>query len=386
MSQPSLRETTQSSTPCAGLGALLTDIKSRRREFERQQFISQDIVERFREIGVYRALVAKRFGGDEMPPADFCRLIETISTADGSAGWVASFGAGAIYLSTLPVATLEQIYAQTPDRIFAGGIFPPQPATRVEGGFRFSGRWEWVSGCMGADLFGAGIAPRSGDKFELPRMAVMPKEKVRIEKNWDVVGLQGTGSHDLVVEDVTVPEDWTFLRGSKPSLTEPLYRYPTLSLATQVLAVVGLGVARGAIDEVIAMSAGRTSVTGAPKLGDRVHVQMEIAKVEAELRAARSWFYEAIDEVWQGLLAGKEPSPQQISMLRLSSTHASRVGADVARRAQMLTGMTGLYRACPISAYVNDAQTVTQHAFVGDITYMNAGAMMFGLAPSPGYL
>ena len=292
----------------------------------------------------------------------------------------------AIYLSTLPVATLEQIYAQTPDRIFAGGIFPPQPATRVEGGFRFSGRWEWVSGCMGADLFGAGIAPRSGDKFELPRMAVMPKEKVRIEKNWDVVGLQGTGSHDLVVEDVTVPEDWTFLRGSKPSLTEPLYRYPTLSLATQVLAVVGLGVARGAIDEVIAMSAGRTSVTGAPKLGDRVHVQMEIAKVEAELRAARSWFYEAIDEVWQGLLAGKEPSPQQISMLRLSSTHASRVGADVARRAQMLTGMTGLYRACPISAYVNDAQTVTQHAFVGDITYMNAGAMMFGLAPSPGYL
>ena len=108
--------------------------------------------------------------------------------------------------------------------------------------------------------------------------------------------------------------------------------------------------------------------------------------MEAELRAARSWFYEAIDEVWQLLLAGKEPSPQQVSMLRLSSTHATRVGAEVARRAQMVTGMTGLYRACPLSAYVNDAQTVTQHAFVGDITYQNAGAMMFGLAPLPGYL
>ena len=71
-------------------------------------------------------------------------------------------------------------------------------------------------------------------------------------------------------------------------MTEPLYRYPALSLATQVLAIVGLGVARGAIDEVIAMSAERTSATGAPKLGDRVYVQLEIAKVEAELRAARS--------------------------------------------------------------------------------------------------
>ena len=386
MAHHARRETMHPPSAPAGLDTLLADIKSRRREFERQQFISQDIIERFREIGIYRAFVAKRFGGDEMAPADFCRLIETISAADGSAGWVASFGAGAIYLSALPVATLEQIYAKTPNHVFAGGIFPPQPATRVDGGFRFSGRWEWASGCMGADLFGAGIAPRTGDKFELPRMAVLPREKVRIEKNWDVVGLQGTGSHDIILEDVTVPEDWTFLRGSKSSMTEPLYRYPALSLATQVLAIVGLGVARGAIDEVIAMSAERTSATGAPKLGDRVYVQLEIAKVEAELRAARSWFYEAIDEVWQLLLAGKEPSPQLVSMRRLSSTHATRVGAEVARRAQMVTGMTGLYRACPLSAYVNDAQTVTQHAFVGDITYQNAGAMMFGLAPLPGYL
>jgi hypothetical protein len=82
--------------------------------------------------GVYRALVARCFGSDEMPPGDFLKLIETISQADGSAGWIASFGVSAIYLSALPIATLESIYAKGPDVVFAGGIFPPQKAVRVD--------------------------------------------------------------------------------------------------------------------------------------------------------------------------------------------------------------------------------------------------------------
>ena len=369
-----------------GIDEVLLEVRARRKEFEAQQFVSLDIIERYKKIGVYRALVAKRFGGNEMAPADFCRMVEAISAADGSAGWVASFGVGAVYLSALPVKTLEKLYAETPDRVFAGGIFPPQPAYSVEGGLKVRGRWSFSSGCMGADVLGVGILPKAGDTVGLPRMAAISRNQARIERNWDVVGLQGTGSHDLVVEDVIVPEEWTFVRGGKPSLDTPLYRYPTLALAAQVLSVVGLGIGRAAIDEVVALAAGRTSVTGAPNLGDRTYVQLEIAKIEAELNAARAWFYDAIDDVWQVLLVGETPSDQQVSMLRLSATHATRVGADVARRAQMITGMTGVYENCPLAQQVRDAQMVTQHAFMGDITYQNAGAMMFGLKPLPGYL
>ena len=369
-----------------GLGELRVELRSRRKEFEAQQYVPQDVVGRFKQLGVYRALVAKRFGGDERSPADFCRLIEALAHADGSSGWVASFGVGAVYLAALPVETLEQLYAETPDLVFAGGIFPPQPATPAEGGMRVRGRWSFASGCMGSDVIGVGILPKDGEVVGLPRMAVMNRDKVRIEHNWDVLGLLGTGSHDLVVEDVVVPEQWTFVRGGKPSLDTPLFCYPTLAFAAQVLSVVGLGIARAALDEVLAMAGGRTSVTGAPNLGDRVYVQLEIAKAEADLRAARSWFFGAIDEVWQKLLAGETPSEHLISMLRLSATHATRVSADVARRAQMLTGMTGVYQNCPLEAQVRDAQMVTQHAFMGDITYQNAGAMLFGLKPLPGYL
>ena len=365
---------------------LLRDIRERRKEFEAQRFISPDIIGRFKEIGVYRALVAKRFGGDEKSPAEFCRLIERISQADGSAGWVASFGIGGVYLAALPVATLEKLYANGPDVVFAGGIFPPQPAEVVDGGFRVNGRWSWGSGSMGAEVVGAGILPKTADATGLPRMAVMPREKVSIEPNWEVMGLLGTGSHDIVVRDVVVPEEWTFIRGGASSLDTPLYRYPTLSFAAQVLTVVGLGIARAAIDEVLGMAAGRKSVTGAPNLGERIYVQLEVAKIEADLRAARSWFYEAIDEVWQELLAGRKPTNHQVSMLRLSTTHASRVGADVTRRAQMVSGGTGVYESSPLAAQVRDAQMITQHAFMGDITYQNAGAMLFGHEPLPGYL
>jgi alkylation response protein AidB-like acyl-CoA dehydrogenase len=372
--------------PVGGMDELLRDIRARRKEFEAQKFISQDIIARFKAVGVYRALVAKRFGGEEKSPAEFCRLVETISQADGSAGWVASFGIGGVYLAALPVETLARLYADGPDVVFAGGIFPPQPAQQVDGGLKVKGRWSFASGCMGAEVIGVGILPKSGDSVGLPRMAVMPRAKARIEPNWDVMGLQATGSNDLVVDDVVVPEEWTFVRGGASSLDNPLYRYPALAFATQVLTVVGLGVARAAIDEVLGMAAGRVSVTGAPNLGDRIYVQLEIAKIEAELRAARAWFYEAIDEVWQVLTAGGTPAEQQVSMLRLSSTHASRVAADVARRAQMLTGMTGVYESSPLAAQVRDAQMITQHAFMGDITYQNAGAMLFGLKPLPGYL
>jgi alkylation response protein AidB-like acyl-CoA dehydrogenase len=371
----------------AELDELLRDIHARRREFEALGHIPQEIIDRFKALGVYRALVAARFGGDECSPAEFCRLIELISQADGSAGWVASFGIGPIYLSALPVATLEALYAGGGvDQVFAGGIFPPQPAQAVEGGHKVAGRWQFSSGSMGADVVGVGIIPAVKDQAPLPRMAVMRRDQIRIEPNWDVMGLKATGSNDLVADGVVVPDDWTFVRGGASSLDTPLFRYPALAFAAQVLAVVGLGIGRGAIDEVLRMAGNRKSVTGAPNLGDRVYVQLEVARIEAELRAARSWFYEAIDDVWRVLVAGGKPEDHQVSMLRLSATHAARVGADVARRAQMLSGMTGVYESSPLAQQVRDAQMVTQHAFMGDITYQNAGAMRFGLSPLPGYL
>ncbi len=371
------------------LDALCQEIRERActGEFDNQAYVSQDIIEKLKQIGVYRALVPKRFGGNEWSPKQFCELIEQLSKADGSVGWVASFGMSPAYLGSLPEATLAQLYKDSPDIVFAGGIFPPQPAEITDDGVVVSGRWKFSSGCMGADIVGVGISPQKDNEAQgLPRMAVMPANKAQIDMTWDTVGLKGTGSHDLVVKDVLVAKEWTFVRGEPSKLPEPFFKYPSLSLATQVLTVVGIGVAAAAIEEFQKLAPGKSSITGGAEIASRPVTQYEFAQVEAEFKAARVWFYDTMQIVWNEVLAGRTPSAEQISDMRLSCTHVARVCARVTRKIQMLAGMTAIYTHNPFSRFVNDTNVVTQHAFMGDATLQNAGLVSFGMKPAPGYL
>lgn len=366
------------------LPALLDDIRARAGEFEAQRYISDDIIERFKKLGVYRAFVPKRFDGDERDPGDFLRLIEEISMADGSAGWVASFGMNPFYLGALPLESIDKVWAKTPDVVFAGGIFPVQPAQKVANGYSISGRWKFASGCMGADLLGVGIVP-DGDG-QLPRMAVFPADKQVIEETWDMIGMCATGSHDLVLHKQLVSEEWTFIRGSKPNLVEPLFRYPSLSLATQVLAVTTLGLAREALRIIIDEAKGRQSVTGAPNVGEREYVQIAIGKAQAKMLACKAFFYQATEAAWQTIPEGGEPSDEQINQLRLSSSHLTHECVDVVRTVYEMMGMTSAENSHPMNRILRDSLLCSQHAFMGQITFRNAGAMAFGHPPYPGYL
>ncbi|WP_355661118.1 acyl-CoA dehydrogenase family protein [Halomonas salifodinae] len=368
----------------ARFDALLEAIRQRREEFEAQRHISQDIIEEFQAIGVYRAMVPASYGGDEKSPAEFLKMVEAISAADGSAGWVASFGMNPAYLAALPPETLDEVWKDSPDVVFAGGIFPPQPAERVDRGFRISGRWKFASGCMGASLCGVGILP--DEEGALPRMAVLPRDRVAIDPTWDMLGMVATGSHDLVVKDAYVPEAWTFVRGGKPTIDAPFFRYPSLSFAAQVLAVTTLGLAREALDSVRAMAGGRKSVTGAPNLGEREYAQIALGKAEAKVRAARAFFYDSTEAAWAAIEAGGEPSRDQVNLLRLSTTHLTQECAEAIRDVYQISGMTGADNAHPLSRILRDAQLCTQHAFMGEITWRNAGAIFFGHDPLPGYL
>lgn len=373
----------------AELEALCQEIRERALtgEFDDQAYVSLDIIDKLKKIGVYRALVPARFGGDECSPREFCELIEKLSMADGSVGWVASFGMSPAYLASLPEATLQQIYKDNADVVFAGGIFPPQPAEVTEDGMIVNGRWKFSSGCMGAEIIGVGISPRKGNEAHgLPRMAVIPADQVQIDMTWDTVGLKGTGSHDLLVKDVLVKEDWTFVRGEPSKLPEPFFQYPSLSFATQVLTVVGIGVAAAALEEFRKLAPGKASITGGSEIANRPVTQYEFAQAEAEFLAAKNWFYQTMDAVWDEVIKGQKPTAEQISHMRLSCTHAARVSARVARKMQMLAGMTAIYTNNVFSRFVNDTNVVTQHAFMGDATLLNAGSISFGLPPTPGYL
>lgn len=366
------------------LPALLETIRKRANQFEKQRYVDNDIIECFKQIGVYRAFVPKQFGGDERSPTDFLQLIEEISTADGSAGWVASFGMNPFYLGTLPLESIQKVWQDTPDIVFAGGIFPTQPAQKTEGGYALSGRWKFASGCMGASLLGVGIQPDTPG--ELPRMAVLPREKVQIDETWNMIGMCATGSHDLVINHEVVSEEWTFVRGGKSNLTEPLFKYPSLSLATQVLAITTLGMARQALAIITQEAKDRKSVTGAPNIGEREYVQIAIGKATANMLASKAFFYQSTESAWQSIVAGNEPSNEQINLLRLSSSHLTHECVGVIRTVYELMGMTSAENSHPMTRIMRDALLASQHAFMGQITFRNAGAMAFSLPPYPGYL
>ncbi len=368
-------------TSSSALDEVLTTVEQRRTEFSEQKFIPADVIADFKRVGIYRSATPKRFGGDALPPSEFLRIVEKISTVDASAGWVASFGSALVYLSALPLESQAAIYAESPDIVFAGGLFPLQKGERVPGGWNVAGEWKFSSGCMGADLIGVGLMAPEGGQAK-PLTAVLRPHQVEIVPNWDVVGLRGTGSNDLRVHGEFVPDSMTFIRGGEPTVDEPLYRYPAIAYAAQVLAAVNLGTGRAALDYAIRIGSGRTGVTGAPKLADRAYYRIDIAKAEAALLSARAFFYEITEEVFETVSSGDDASNKQKALLRLASTHVAKVGAAAVQSAYTLCGTAAIYEANPMQRYLRDASVVTQHAFLGDGIYDGAGAVLMDTPPS----
>ncbi len=373
--------------PPETLAQLLADVRERQAEFTRLRHVPRDIIARLKQQGVYRAATPACFGGTGMAPAAFLALVEQISEADGSVGWVASFGSASVYLAALPKATQAILYADSPDLVFAGGLFPIQPANAVDGGWQVNGTWKFASGCKGADMLGVGIGVSApGQPGAKPRTAVLPPSQVEIVDNWDVMGLCGTGSHDLKVHQQFVADEWTFIRGGESAIDEPLYRYPTIAYAAQVLGVVNLGIARAALDELGQMAGGRVAITGAPKLADRSYVRIEVAKAEARLASARHFLYQSTDAVWRSILKGDAVTTEQIAMLRLTAVEAARAGYEVVGSMYGLAGTSAIYNSHPLQRYLRDAAVVKQHAFLGEGIYDGAGAVSLGVPPMPGFL
>ncbi|TDG02843.1 flavin-dependent monooxygenase [Paraburkholderia guartelaensis] len=366
------------------LDALIEEVKRRRDDFDALSHVPRDMVRKMKRAGIFRAGTPRRFGGDALPPHQFLAMLERIAIADGSTAWVAAFGSANTYLASLPVETQAKLYASGPDQVFAGGLYPLQKGIRVPGGFMVSGQWRFASGCKGADWIGVGIggAPDNAGK---PFTAVFPSSEVEIVDNWNVVGMQGTGSHDLRLKDKFVDEQWTFARGGAATIDEPLYRYPTVAYQAQVHAAVNIGLARAALDLLAGMSGVTQTTTGAPRLADRAYYRSGLAQAEAQLRSARAFFFESAEAAWQTILAGDAVAPAEANILRLSATHAAHTCAEVVMAAYKMAGIGAIYRESRLQRLVRDSIVVTQHAFLGEGTYDASGALFVGIQPVTPY-
>ncbi|MGP9723916.1 flavin-dependent monooxygenase [Corynebacterium sp. AOP40-9SA-29] len=359
----------------------LSVLRERRDEFTLLGHVPKDYVNLLVEAGLYRAATPATFGGEPQPPAEFMRQIEQISAIDPSTGWVASFGSALTYFSALPRDTQEKLYADSVDVVFAGGMFPMIEAEKVEGGWVANGTWFFASGCKGADILGIGLrgGPETAGR---PLTALVHPGDVEIIENWDVAGMKSTGSHNVRVTDLFIPEELTFIRGGTPTIDEPITRYPALAYAAQVLAVTALGAGRGALDYLRDTGSASASVTGGAAKGNRPVYKLGLAHAEADLRSARAFFYETTEAVWDKAISGEEITADDKAMLRIAASHAAQVGRKVVLTAFDLAGTGAIFNSHPLQRFVQDGLVPAQHAMLQENTFEAGGALLLGLEPT----
>ena len=345
-----------------------------------------EVVETLVRGGFTRLCVPRSLGGPELHPAALAQVLETLSAGDASAGWCAMIASTSSVLAAwLEPAVARLVYG--PADAISGGVFAPRGAAkRVAGGFRVSGRWGFASGCshcawlMGGCFVEGDAGRESAAGVPDVRLLLFPREEAKIIDTWDVVGLSGTGSHDIEVRELFVPEgrDVSFL-ADRPREGGPLYAFPVFGLLAVGVAAVGLGVARRAIGELSELAREKTPGLGRRRLAERTLTQARGAGAEAELSAARAGLAVAIESAWRAAAAGGGIPLEERARLRIAATFAARTSARIATAMYDLGGGSSIYRASALQRCLRDAHVVTQHAMVGEGTYELAGRVLLGL-------
>jgi indole-3-acetate monooxygenase len=272
--------------------------------------------------------------------------------------------------------------------VSAGSANPRGRAIAIPGGYRVTGHWFFASGCMHSSaLHGAckvfdGDAPRlrpNGDQ-EVRIVFFHPKSVARIIDTWNVSGMRGTGSHDIEVDDAFVPEERTFSAAERRArVTGPINRMHGFDLAGCGFCAVGLGVARAALDAFVELAQVKLPRGSSDLLRERVMVQAQVGEAEALWRSGRALLFDAVEEMWQTVLAAKPITERQRSDLRLAMTHAAQSAARATHMVCVAAGTTSIFESSPLERYARDAEVVTRHNQLQYVNYEAIGRTVLGL-------
>jgi indole-3-acetate monooxygenase len=344
--------------------ALLPEIEARAEEIERARAVPRDLAERLRAAGVFRRYVPRTHGGDEMWPDEGLTVIEELARADASVAWVAAVGSeGPSFYAYLPPDTYDKIYAAGPDVIHTGVINPTGRAVREPGGYRFSGRWSFASGCNNADYICIHGVLDGGQAGGAPatRLGVVPAREVQIDDVWHVSGLKGTASNDVVVSDLFIPDEWTGTFAELPSVARhPLDQRPLLARFGSEFAAVAIGIARAALDDVTSIARNKVPAASRSKLASDPVAQYLTGQLATDLYMARALLHQVARDDQASVPFGP-PDSAAMAVRRARLTRAAAVAASVVEGAYSVSGTTGLFESCPLQRRLRDVRAVTQH-------------------------
>jgi indole-3-acetate monooxygenase len=351
---------------------------------DRERRLPDNLVAAIRAAGVFEMYLPRFAGGAEVHPLTAFVVAEELARHDGSVGWCAQVAAAVTtFLAWIDPVELLTMRETCGWLHLAGSARPLGTARRVEGGLVAEGHWDYASGVRHANWFLATCLVERSDGAVTGRSMILPVTDGRIVANWDVVGMRGTGSDDFVVDGVLVPEGRIASRRWITGRAEPLYD-PRLNMvaAWAPTAGVGIGLAQGAIDALVALGVRRS--TGSPvPLREREAVQDAVARAEAITGAARAFVAETLAGAWDALPAGGQTLTRAVTRAQLAITHAMNEAVRAVDVAFHAAGTNAISTANRLERSLRDVHTAVQHAAGMTVHQRPAGRVLLGLDPGP---
>jgi alkylation response protein AidB-like acyl-CoA dehydrogenase len=378
--------------------ALVPLIEAASPRIEEARAFPPDVLAALHEAHMFRLLLPRSVGGVELDLPSFVRIIEILAGGDASVAWCVAQGGGcAMGAAYVAPEIAGEIYG-APRAVVSWGppTSGPAKALAVPGGYRLTGTWSFASGSPHCDWLGATqceITEPDGSKRmdqrtgqPARRVMLFPKSRAKMANIWDVMGLKGTGSDNYALDDLFIPDAYSFTIDSAADRREqgPLYRFMTLSLYGYAFAAGAVGIARAALDAFARLASGKVPYRFSTTLRENPTVQGQIGLAEARLRAARLFLMVPLDEIWASVVAsGAPPTLEQRLTLRLATTHVIREAKDVVAMVYEYAGSSAIFEKGPFERRFRDIHAMTQHMQARFTNYETVGMALLGLTPPP---
>lgn len=357
-------------TPADRATALLPALRERLPETDALRRLPDATVADLRAAGLWDLFKPARWGGAEAHPNEFFDTQIALATACPSTAWV--YGVVAVHawqLALFPDQAQQEVWGVDPNALISSSYAPTGKVERAPGGYRISGRWSFSSGCDHCQwVFLGGFAPTEGGPPDM-RTFLVPRADYTIDDTWHVMGLKGTGSKDIVLKDVFVPEHRTHkmsdgYRCDSPGNAEnraTLYRIPFGQLFVRSVSTTAIGIATGALDFYREVTAVKVGAADGAKAVENPEAWLATARASQAIDHLKLVLHRNFDELMAHAAAGTTPTIEQRVGWRYDSSEAVERCVTIVDAMFSACGGRALFLGSPMQRYFLDVHSARGH-------------------------
>lgn len=345
----------------------------------------EDMVDLLRENGMFNLFTPREYGGFQVSMTTYLDVAAELSRGDAAAGWLAIVINGiAMQINKLSAQAKDEVWGNGPDAKFCGTLTPSGEVKQVDGGYVITGEFGWGSGSDVADWAVLAVL-LPGDDGELrPGAVFVPRESWTIKDTWYTLGMRGTGSNTIVVEDAFVPDYRVFTMLADDPSQELPYSVPMAPFCALWPTPVPLGIARNALDIVRAQlpERGAVSYSAYQRQMESTAAQMELAHAAVKIDVADALLHKAAATVDDFGRRSAMPDLETRARIKMQCAHAAHQTRQAVNDIVEIIGASAVADFNPLQQVFRDMSTATLHGLFRPSNAAEVyGRVLVGLDP-----